>query len=471
MQCKGQRQLGVEILRSKILLGTLYTAEDSCHKRSESKEAFQGREVVCMTKEQFWRIIEDVNAVSQNHDQETVWTRIVENLSHYPLEDIMDWHLIYHEYKDAAYRDEMFAVSTALGSDYADEGLNNFRAWLISCGKEVFMNALREPVTLVDSPKKDGCFNYGKYDYAAFYAYNAKMFRIDPDSTQDLIYALEDYTLDRETIEDIHEELPKQQGFGQNGVGASFANYYSPNCGKNNAPQSDAIQGSKGTLSEKDFISSRCYTLLSYLAVTAGNRATANQLALILWPDESCEIPMKSVRNIAYRLRSLLGYVGLEDLVVYANGIFSFNPEIKVVTDVGLFEELCDSIEMENNPKKRYRLYEAAVGLYSGNLLPRLSDNIYFIPSITYYQGLYFRLAGRYIERQTECGEYVYAHKAAKAALAFDPFNSSLNMHLTILLYQQLGAGTANAFYTGIKRHLTEAHIQRIKQTCPNMII
>ena len=103
-----------------------------------------------MTKEQFWRIIEDVNAVSQNHDQETVWTRIVENLSHYPLEDIMDWHLIYHEYKDAAYRDEMFAVSTALGSDYADEGLNNFRAWLISCGKEVFMNALREPVTLVD---------------------------------------------------------------------------------------------------------------------------------------------------------------------------------------------------------------------------------------------------------------------------------------------------------------------------------
>ena len=67
-----------------------------------------------MTKEQFWRIIEDVNAVSQNHDQETVWTRIVENLSHYPLEDIMDWHLIYHEYKDAAYRDEMFAVSNFL---------------------------------------------------------------------------------------------------------------------------------------------------------------------------------------------------------------------------------------------------------------------------------------------------------------------------------------------------------------------
>ena len=115
---------------------------------------------------------------------------------------------------------------------------------------------------------------------------------------------------------------------------------------------------------------------------------------------------------------------------------------------------------MDNSPKKRDRLYEAAVGLYSGNLLPRLSDNIYFIPSITYYQGLYFRLAGRYIERQTECGEYVYAHKAAKAALAFDPFNSSLNMHLTLLLYQQSGAGTANALYPGIQPHPNEAPTQ-----------
>ena len=83
------------------------------------------------------------------------------------------------------------------------------------------------------------------------------MFRIDPDSTQDLIYALEDYTLDRETIEDIHEELPKQQGFGQNGVGASFANYYSPNCGKNNAPQSDAIQALMDSGDIASFIGSR----------------------------------------------------------------------------------------------------------------------------------------------------------------------------------------------------------------------
>ena len=97
MQCQGQRQLGVEILRSKILLRTLYTADDSCHKRSESKEAFQGREVVCMTKEQFWRIIEDVNAVSQNHDQETVWTRIVQSHRRHPLKKEWDkWLLIFH---------------------------------------------------------------------------------------------------------------------------------------------------------------------------------------------------------------------------------------------------------------------------------------------------------------------------------------------------------------------------------------
>ena len=172
---------------------------------------------------------------------------------------------------------------------------------------------------------------------------------------------------------------------------------------------------------------------------------------------------MKSVRNIAYRLRSLLGYVGLEDLVVYANGIFSFNPEIKVVTDVGYSKNYVTVSRWRTIRKSGIGCMKLPSDCIRESSA-RLSDNIYFIPSITYYQGLYFRLAGRYIERQTECGEYVYAHKAAKAALAFDPFNSSLNMHLTILLYQQSGAGTANAFYTGIKRHLTEAHIQRINK-------
>lgn len=290
-----------------------------------------------MTKEQFWRIIEDVNAVSQNHDQETVWTRIVENLSHYPLEDIMDWHLIYHEYKDAAYRDEMFAVSTALGSDYADEGLNNFRAWLISCGKEVFMNALREPVTLVDSPKKDGCFNYGKYDYAAFYAYNAKMFRIDPDSTQDLIYALEDYTLDRETIEDIHEELPKQQGFGQNGVGASFANYYSPNCGKNNAPQSDAIQAlmdsgevvhayvySNGGREEFLF-----HNTPENIASFIGSRPFVDQMILTTPMDELIMLSFISLHKEGWRQHSYAASCGVSDLVM--RQMLKDNPQIDTV--------------------------------------------------------------------------------------------------------------------------------------------
>ena len=87
--------------------------------------------------------------------------------------------------------------------------------------------------------------------------------------------------------------------------------------------------------------------------------------------------------------------------MVYANGIFSFNPEIKVVTDVGLFEELCDSIEMENT-KSGIGCMSCRRTVFRESSATGCPIIFIFIPSITYHQGSYFRLAGRYIERQTE---------------------------------------------------------------------
>ena len=52
---------------------------------------------------------------------------------------------------------------------YEDDGFIDFRAWLIAQGKEVYMNALRDPDTLADiEPYGDCCFECLSYvgDYA-----------------------------------------------------------------------------------------------------------------------------------------------------------------------------------------------------------------------------------------------------------------------------------------------------------------
>ena len=196
-----------------------------------------------MNKDEFWNIIADVNAASENNDRETVFARIVDRLSRYSFEDIMDWHLIFHEYKDAAIGNDMRAASTAMGPDYADEGLIEFRSWLISCGKGVYMNVLRDPDTLADVSPKDRYFSYVKFDYAAYCAYNAKLFLIDPDRPEDLISALESYTLDIRTVEDIHAELPQRMDVGWNWSRSSLPDLFPKICEKRKLAAPDTIQG------------------------------------------------------------------------------------------------------------------------------------------------------------------------------------------------------------------------------------
>lgn len=195
-----------------------------------------------MNKDEFWKIIEDAKAASKDMDRESIFARTVDCLSQYSFEDIMDWHLIFHEYKDAADGNDMRAASTAMGPDYADEGLIEFRSWLISCGKDVYMNALRDPDTLADVPPKDRSFNYVKFYGAAYCAYNAKLFLIDPDRPEDLISALESYTLDIRTVEDIHAELPQRLNIGQYWSRTSLPDYFPKICSKNNMLPPDSIQ-------------------------------------------------------------------------------------------------------------------------------------------------------------------------------------------------------------------------------------
>lgn len=116
-------------------------------------------------------------------------------------------------------------------------------------------------------------------------------------------------------------------------------------------------------------------------------------------------------------------------------------------------------------------MYEIAVSLYKGNLLPRLADNINFLPHITYFQGLFISLTRCYIEYQIANKQYIHAHRAAKEALDFDPYNGNLNMYLTILMYIQFGVGSAKTYFTNIEYTLSEEQIARIRETCPKLLI
>ena len=124
-----------------------------------------------MNKEQFWRIVDDVRSSADPRDQGAILSALQEQLRKLPSAEIMEWQEIFQFYDDAAYRDELWAASGAMGAHCTDDGFMDFRSWLISQGRDVYMAALRDPESLAEVDTEGQSLNFEEYAYVAPKAY------------------------------------------------------------------------------------------------------------------------------------------------------------------------------------------------------------------------------------------------------------------------------------------------------------
>ena len=124
-----------------------------------------------MNKEQFWRIVDNVRSSADPRDQGEVLFALQEQLRKLPSAEIMEWQEIFQFYDDAAYRDELWAASGAMGAHCSDDGFMDFRSWLISQGRDVYMAALRDPESLAEVDTEEQSLNFEEYAYVAPKAY------------------------------------------------------------------------------------------------------------------------------------------------------------------------------------------------------------------------------------------------------------------------------------------------------------
>jgi len=124
-----------------------------------------------MDKDIFWKIINEVNSEVDQNNQESILNATEEKLMRLSSKDIVDWHNIKVIYMKLAYRNDLWAACSATRSHDTDDGFIDFRSWLISRGKEVYMNALSSPDTLADIDIPEGTADFEEYGYVASYAY------------------------------------------------------------------------------------------------------------------------------------------------------------------------------------------------------------------------------------------------------------------------------------------------------------
>ena len=103
-----------------------------------------------MDKNTFWQVIDVVNSQVAGDDYEGIIRATQERLLTYTPEEIADWGNIQRYYKNMADTGSVFAASCFLNDYMSDDGFIDFRMWLISRGKNVYMAALKNPDTLAD---------------------------------------------------------------------------------------------------------------------------------------------------------------------------------------------------------------------------------------------------------------------------------------------------------------------------------
>lgn len=127
-----------------------------------------------MDKESFWNVIGEVNRCVDGGDQEAILDATRKKMMEYSAADIARWHEIRGVYMDLAYRNDLWAACVATGTHCSDDGFIDFRSWLISQGREVYMQVLQDPDSLaeVDIPSEGADFE--AYGYVAINAYAQK---------------------------------------------------------------------------------------------------------------------------------------------------------------------------------------------------------------------------------------------------------------------------------------------------------
>jgi DNA-binding SARP family transcriptional activator len=125
--------------------------------------------------------------------------------------------------------------------------------------------------------------------------------------------------------------------------------------------------------------SSRAKAVFTYLVSHRRRRVPREQLIEALWPGGDAESAANSLRVAVHALRLALAAAaggavapGRDAFLVFENGAYSFNPELRFVVDVEEFEEHWlqgRSLETAGERTQAIREYELAEAAYQGDFL------------------------------------------------------------------------------------------------------
>mgnify|MGYP004511542921 FL=1 len=188
------------------------------------------------------------------------------------------------------------------------------------------------------------------------------------------------------------------------------------------------------TISDSDDRSRRVWSLLAYMLYNHGRSFAQEELIHLYWSNgEKSADPGNALKSIFHRIRTALDKLqpGLGRLLIRRKaGRYFWNNVMPLSLDTEDFEAHFHAAEAAGDDDVRLAEYQAALALYAGDPLPRMTDEIWTIPIVAYYHSLYTRAAAGAIELLEKQERTAEAVALCRQAIHIEPYQEDLYEHL-----------------------------------------
>lgn len=123
-----------------------------------------------MTLDQFWDIVEKVHR-NCDGDMDRKCELLDEELRKLPVAEIKSFVDHFDDCNDRAYTWELWAAAYIIGGGCSDDSFSDFRATLISMGRETFERTLADPESLAELDYDAEHAHYEGYQYVSTQVY------------------------------------------------------------------------------------------------------------------------------------------------------------------------------------------------------------------------------------------------------------------------------------------------------------
>ena len=188
------------------------------------------------------------------------------------------------------------------------------------------------------------------------------------------------------------------------------------------------------TISDSDDRSRRVWSLLAYMLYNHGRSFAQEELIHLYWSNgEKSADPGNALKSIFHRIRTALDKLqpGFGRLLIRRKaGRYFWNNVMPLSLDIEDFEAHFHAAEAAGDDDVRLAEYQAALALYAGDPLPRMTDEIWTIPIVAYYHSLYTRTAAGAIELLEKQERTAEAVALCHQAIHIEPYQEDLYEHL-----------------------------------------